>query len=100
MSQPRCECGVFWPDDERHHPECPVGRRIAQLEEELSQAKSDRQQAWKANEKLLAQLAEARELLQELDPSSLHGDLYAFNGTSQWVARRDDLLEALAGGQG
>jgi hypothetical protein len=45
---------------------------------------------------LEAQLAEARELLQELEASSFHGDLYAFNGTSQWVARRDDLLDAIA----
>jgi len=34
MSDPRCECAVVWPDDEGHHPECPVGRRIAELEAE------------------------------------------------------------------
>jgi len=32
MSEPRCECAVVWPDADGHHPECPVGRRIAELQ--------------------------------------------------------------------
>jgi hypothetical protein len=32
---PICECSVFWPN-EGHHPECPVKRRIRELEAEVA----------------------------------------------------------------
>ncbi len=55
---PICDCGSFWPN-QGHHPECPVRRRIADLEQQLAEVTE-----------LLAQLnahvwAEAPQLLDE-----------------------------------
>lgn len=47
-------------------------------------------------ERLEAQLAKARELLQEIE-LSFHGALYAPNGTTQWIERCDELLEVIEG---